>query len=245
MLDELATLVQVVATASSFYMVATPYETIKKIHTQKSTGNVSVFPYVCMLLSSSMWLLYSILLQNFFPLIFTNVVYLTCVVGYLAVYYTNSSSKKILQRYFAVEGSFIFCVYIYAAATSTPKTKLIQTIGTIAIVCSAILVTSPLSAIVDVLKTKSVANLPRKLIAAMWLQSVAWFLTGLLRNDPYIMYPNLVNVGISTLQLMFFVVYPSTSTAISHLSSNDLDKVGLLAAEDAMDAALHATSDIK
>ncbi|KAF0771219.1 hypothetical protein AaE_002472 [Aphanomyces astaci] len=254
--ESLATAVQVIASASSFYMVSSPYASIKEIHVTKSTGHVSVIPLLSMLLSSSMWLLYSILLRNFFPLIFTNVVSITCVVGYLVVYYHHATTKGHLHRYFAVEGVWILSVYLYAACFSSPMATRLENVGIIAITCSAIMVVSPLSAIVEVLRTRSVAHLPRKLIVATWISSGAWCLTGIIRDDAFITYPNAVNIALGSLQLALFFTFPTTSTAVAHLPQKIMhdDRVGLLStspatstggADTSLDAYVHATHDVK
>ncbi|KAH9081196.1 hypothetical protein Ae201684P_012168 [Aphanomyces euteiches] len=246
-MDGLGTVVKIAASASSFYVVASPYEMIKTIHENKSTGKVSVIPFQSMLLSSSMWLLYSILLRNFFPLIITNVVFVSVVLVYLTVYYINSMTKAKLHAMFAAQGLFTLSVYMYAALSTSPMNDLIQTIGFIAITCSAIMVVSPLSTIVEVIETRSVAHLPKKLILATWISSVAWWLTGIIFQDAFIIYPNAVNAALGSLQLFLFVVFPSTSTAVAHLTGPTIldDSVGLLTSVEDIDQQLLATSDIK
>ncbi|ETV96829.1 hypothetical protein H310_10120 [Aphanomyces invadans] len=256
--EGLATVVQVVATASSFYVASSPYASIKEIHVNKSTGKLSAIPLLCMLLSSSMWLLYSILLRNFFPLIFTNVVYLSCVIGYLAVYYKYSNARATLHRYFFVEGVWIMSVYCYAAISPSPTTTRLEVVGIIAITCSSIMVVSPLSAIAEVLKTRSVAHLPRKLIFATWISSGAWCLTGIILDNAFIKYPNAINFILGSLQLALFLIFPSASVAVAQSSGKgvDLDRVGLLTADpdeissgvdksSQVDTYIHATHDIK
>ncbi|CAK4341655.1 unnamed protein product [Aphanomyces euteiches] len=228
-MDGLGTVVKIAASASSFYVVASPYEMIKTIHENKSTGKVSVIPFQSMLLSSSMWLLYSILLRNFFPLIFTNVVFVSVVLVYLTVYYINSMTKAKLHAMFAAQGLFTLSVYMYAALSTSPMNDLIQTIGFI------------------VIETRSVAHLPKKLILATWISSVAWWLTGIIFQDAFIIYPNAVNAALGSLQLFLFVVFPSTSTAVAHLTGPTIldDSVGLLTSVEDIDQQLLATSDIK
>ncbi|RHY27968.1 hypothetical protein DYB32_006377 [Aphanomyces invadans] len=158
--EGLATVVQVVATASSFYVASSPYASIKEIHVNKSTGKLSAIPLLCMLLK--------------------------------------------------------------------------------------------------VLKTRSVAHLPRKLIFATWISSGAWCLTGIILDNAFIKYPNAINFILGSLQLALFLIFPSASVAVAQSSGKgvDLDRVGLLTADpdeissgvdksSQVDTYIHATHDIK
>ncbi len=117
---------------------------------------------------------------------------------------------------------------------------------------------SPLSVIREVVKTRSVACLPRKMIVATWISSVSWLSTGILRQDSIIILPNAVNVCLGLFQLSLFIIFPNKSIVVQPVPANikpldmqdvDLDRVGLLTVQggdclEDIDLNVHSISKV-
>nr|CAB3459817.1 unnamed protein product [Digitaria exilis] len=108
-------------------------------------------------------------------------------------------------------------------------------VGSIGIVTSMSMLSSPLVAVKEVMKTKSVEFMPFYLSLFSLLTSLIWVVYGILGRDPYIMAPNGVGCLTGILQLVVYCIYsgcrepPKTLDCVEQI--NDLEATTI--AEDA------------
>ncbi|KAG7177953.1 Sugar transporter SWEET1-like 1 [Homarus americanus] len=137
----------------------------RKIVKQSSTGNISGFPFVGGVFSTSTWLTYSLLLGDVS-------MKLTNVVG------VNVEIIKNRVGMMCCVGSIIFCA-------------------------------SPLISLKDVFNTQSTEMLPFPRIFATFIMAGLWWLYGIIIENSFVQYPNLIGFALSGFQLLLFIVYPS------------------------------------
>uniref|UniRef100_A0A0A9AT22 Bidirectional sugar transporter SWEET n=1 Tax=Arundo donax TaxID=35708 RepID=A0A0A9AT22_ARUDO len=80
-------------------------------------------------------------------------------------------------------------------------------VGSIGIVTSMSMYSSPLIAVKQVIRTKSVEFMPFYLSLFSFLTSLIWMVYGILGRDPYITSPNAVGCFTGILQLVVYCIY--------------------------------------
>lgn len=87
----------------------------------------------------------------------------------------------------------------------TVKTR----IGLMCCLGSIIFCASPLVSLAEVFRTQSTDILPFPLIFTTFLVTGLWWLYGIIIQNSFVKYPNLIGFALSGFQLFLFIVYPS------------------------------------
>ncbi|KAG7177954.1 Sugar transporter SWEET1-like 2 [Homarus americanus] len=165
-------LIATAATTVTILQLLSGIDICRKIVKQSSTGNISGFPFVGGVFSTSTWLSYSLLLGDV-SMELTNAVGL--LLQDLGV---NVEIIKNRVGMMCCVGSIIFCA-------------------------------SPLISLKDVFNTQSTEMLPFPLIFATFIMAGLWWLYGIIIENSFVQYPNLIGFALSGFQLLLFIVYPS------------------------------------
>ncbi|KDO23779.1 hypothetical protein SPRG_10556 [Saprolegnia parasitica CBS 223.65] len=200
--------VQIVASLSSLYLLLSPISLLRQISVAKTTGSHGVAPLLWMHIAYVVWLLYSLCVGVFFPYISTNMISAPVSVVYLVLFYKHSAEKTRLRRVYGATTGGLATLAAYVALSSEPWDAVTRHVGVVAIVCAAVMVAAPLSVLRDVVRTRSSALLPRRIMLATLVSNGAWLLTGLFHADMIIVIPNAFNLGLGLLQMTLFLWYP-------------------------------------
>jgi solute carrier family 50 protein (sugar transporter) len=74
---------------------------------------------------------------------------------------------------------------------------------------------SPLTQLRHVMRSKSSESMPRALSVMSVVTSGAWLCYGVLRSDPFVVWPNLAGLVLGLLQLLLiFVIYPAPHSIV-------------------------------
>lgn len=114
--------------------------------------------------------------------------------------------------------AYVNIVCCYSKSTVIMISSINQLIFPLCISCllihsttfSLIACASPLAAIQDVIKTRTVAALPFPIIVSSFIVSSLWLAYGYLVEDSFLQFSNAVATCISGSQLLLFAIYPST-----------------------------------
>ncbi|KAK3872196.1 hypothetical protein Pcinc_022712, partial [Petrolisthes cinctipes] len=82
-------------------------------------------------------------------------------------------------------------------------------VGLLCCVGSIVFCAAPLISLTEVFRTQCTDVLPFPLILATFLVTGLWWLYGLILQNPFVQYPNLIGCGLAGFQLLLFVVYPN------------------------------------
>ncbi|XP_018578432.1 sugar transporter SWEET1 [Anoplophora glabripennis] len=181
----------------------------QKIVQNKSTGDMSSFPFVSGCLSTSLWLRYGFLIQDR-SLILVNTVGATLFFAYVVTFYLYSIKKTSIIRQFL--GSFLFLIvtllYIHRIEdVDTAKSNL----GLVCCIVTILFFAAPLASLLHVIKVKSTDSLPYHLIIATFIVSLQWVIYGIVLGDKFIQIPNFLGCVLSAFQLSLFIIYPKNS----------------------------------
>ncbi|OQR95817.1 MtN3 [Thraustotheca clavata] len=201
----LVSTVKLLASGSAIYMTLSPLKDMEKV---RAKVPIDTLPILCMFANACTWTLYGVLIDNFFPLVVTNSIQVLITIYYLLVIYTNAGPrrlatvKKILAVIFFVFGTIIYALF-------GPKAHVTKHIGYLGICVCTLMFSSPLATVGTVLKQKSSAILPIRLIAAGIACAFLWTVFGLLINDAFVYGPNGLNLVIGLCQVALYFYYLS------------------------------------
>ncbi|KFM58300.1 Sugar transporter SWEET1, partial [Stegodyphus mimosarum] len=204
---DLKNIVGQAATVCTIAVFLAGIEICRKIWKKKSTSDISALPFLCGLVSCSLWLRYG-LLVNDSALIVVNTTGGILQILYIMWYARFTVSKGIFYKQLALSLSVIG--FLYCLTTFSFEGELSQQISGIA-ACSAgvIFMASPLATVAHVLRTKTVETLPFAMILSTFAMATLWLCYGILINDKFVQVPNFLGALLSLSQLCLFAVFPN------------------------------------
>mmetsp|Transcript_8142 Transcript_8142/g.30029 ORF Transcript_8142/g.30029 Transcript_8142/m.30029 type:complete len:252 (+) Transcript_8142:221-976(+) len=199
----ITTVFSLLPTVCFFSLQLSGTKTIAQILRTGSTGSLSLFPFLAMVLNGFVWTSYGIIVHDW-AIIFPN---LTCFLFgtfYVAVfsYYTSHNVS-----YHLLFGALFMLSVGLSVLLYDDNRKFV---GYLACTVAVVFLSSPLAALGTVIKERSTRSMPFLTSFTTWLNASAWFIFGyFLRNDAFIYVPNALGVIASSMQLLLFLVYAS------------------------------------
>ncbi|XP_050304397.1 sugar transporter SWEET1 isoform X2 [Anthonomus grandis grandis] len=187
--------------------------TCQKIVINKSSGEISSFPFVSGCLSTSLWLRYGFLIEDT-SIILVNTIGVSLFTSYVVVFLLYSIKKTHVLR------QFLFCLLVLTLVLMRVHRILELDIarnflGKVCLAVTILFFAAPFASLLEVFKVKSTESLPYHLIVSTFIVSLQWMIYGILLNDKFIQIPNLLGCILSAIQLSLFLIYPSkTSSSI-------------------------------
>ncbi|KAG7991290.1 hypothetical protein I3843_02G067900 [Carya illinoinensis] len=174
-------------------MFLSPVGTFWRIIKQRSTEQFESLPYICTLLSSSLWTYYGIIKA-----------------GELLVATVNGFG-------ILVETIYVTLFLIYAPGRSKGETR-IAALGILCAGLNIVMYSSPLAVMRTVVTTKSVEYMPFFLSFFFFLNGGTWTFYALLMRDYFLLVPNGSGFLLGTVQLVLYAIYyrkPNLSKNVS------------------------------
>ncbi|KAE8884638.1 hypothetical protein PF005_g21534 [Phytophthora fragariae] len=228
--------VRVLASLAACVLFASLLPEIRVVHQQKSTATMpSALPVLSMVANCVAWGLYGLLIEDYFPLVATNIVGLTFSLFYLVVYYRHEANKgslrlEILATTLVLAG---LVAYPFVAAAEGVEDETVQDIvGVVTVAISAVMFGSPLVLVKRVIDERNTELLPLTMIVAGAVNCVLWLAYGLLRADSFVIVPNAANLLLGVVQLGLFCVFPRGGVYDTVESATPGSKLKNVAEED-------------
>ncbi|SBT75628.1 MtN3-like protein [Plasmodium ovale] len=210
---------KVLSIGSSIFMQLILFPSIFKILKRKTTGELDGLPYVVLLFSSFLWLVYGILLNNS-AIVFPNLVGLLLGIFYSIIYHTNCKNMWLKQKlfsYYKICGFICFLLYAFLYVLTYEQYELF--VGFIAFISSIINFGAPLSYIQIVIKKRNSSLIPMEIAIGSLLCSFLWLTYGFTLRDGFLIIPNLCGFILSLVQVALILLYTNKET----LSYNDAE----------------------
>ncbi|XP_067929975.1 sugar transporter SWEET1-like [Watersipora subatra] len=201
-----------VCAASSILLYMTGWPAVWTVMKRKSTGDMSTFPYIAMLVNCSSWVGYGSLVRN-------NVLLVVNTTGsvlqsiFITFFYCYSKSKRLINQQILFAFLFLLAIYYYIYQ-SEDTSGTIKTLGPICSCLAVLAYAAPLSAMGEVISTKSTSSMNFPLSVANLIVGVEWSAYGFLLGDYYVMGPNILGVIVSFLQVSLFYIYPNKPATV-------------------------------
>ncbi|XP_050719662.1 sugar transporter SWEET1-like [Eriocheir sinensis] len=210
-LEDYKDLISTVGTIVTIIQFLSGIDICRRIVRQGSTGDISGFPFVGGVFSTSTWLTYSLLLWDS-AMSVTNAVGLSLQVIYLCTYVrycTSAGPWLTVRRQIAVTMMVVALIQYYVFLSGDDSENVKTRVGLMCCLASIVFCASPLISLTEVFRTQSCDVLPFPLIFTTFLVTGLWWLYGIVIQNNFVKYPNLIGCAISGFQLLLFIVYPS------------------------------------
>uniref|UniRef100_A0A182XKC2 Sugar transporter SWEET n=1 Tax=Anopheles quadriannulatus TaxID=34691 RepID=A0A182XKC2_ANOQN len=124
-------------------------------------------------------------------------------------WYTPPSGRGALYRLTATVATVTAGLYAYGAQGDGPD--VMYRLGMVLTVLALAFIALPLAQLRSIIRAKSSAGLPLPAILASTGATVLWLLYGMLINNTFIVVQKIIAMGLCTVQLSLFIIYPAST----------------------------------
>ncbi|XP_078175222.1 nodulin MtN3 family protein isoform X2 [Carex rostrata] len=232
MSDKIRFVVGIMGNAASLLLYAAPMLTFTRVIKKGNTEEFSSIPYVIALFNCLLYTWYGLpVVSNQWenvPVFTINGVGILLEISFIIIYlwYAVPYQKK-MTLLMAVP---VVVLFILTALISRfilhdhPHRKVL--VGSIGLVASMSMYSSPLVAVRQVIRSKSVEYMPFYLSFFSFAASTLWLFYGLLGHDIFLAAPNFIGSPMGILQLVLYFIYRNGSKSQEPLKM-DLEKNGV------------------
>ncbi|TVU16958.1 hypothetical protein EJB05_32962, partial [Eragrostis curvula] len=213
MVTSLRVIVGIIGNAICVLLYAAPILTFKRVIKEATVGEFSCIPYILSFFSALTWTWYSL------PIVSTgwenlSVASISSIgilfeFSFISIYIWFAPGGK--KKFVTLMVSVVLAIFGVTVFFSTFRIHNHHTrklfVGSMGIVTSMSMYSSPLVAVKQVIRTKSVEFMPFYLSLFSFLTSAIWMVYGILARDPYLTSPNCVGCFTGLLQLVVYCIY--------------------------------------
>ncbi|KAI8902721.1 sugar efflux transporter for intercellular exchange-domain-containing protein [Globomyces pollinis-pini] len=196
---------------TNLFILLAPWKVVQQTLKTKQTGTISTIPYVFLMMNSLTWVIYGFAIKDYY-------VTIPNLQGYLIANYYNFTTFPYLsesRQYLTINLilSFLSLIFIggivdFIVFNNDTTGRLI--LGSICLFILSLFYLSPLSEILNIIRTKNCASINPKLAFAVVINSALWCSYGSLLGDWFIIGPNGFGFLLGLFQVFLLIVYPST-----------------------------------
>ncbi|KAL0686247.1 hypothetical protein Bca4012_053095 [Brassica carinata] len=179
------TVVGAIGNVIAFGLYSAPIPTMVKICKMKSVAEFKPDPYIATVINCMMWAFYGL------PFVTPD--------NILVI--TNNGVGLVME--------LVYVIIFFIFATSPVRRSML--VGILCIIFNVIMYAAPLTAMAQVIKTKSVKYMPFSLSLANFMNGAIWIVYSCLKFDLYILIPNVLGCLSGTIQLILYAVYYKTT----------------------------------
>ncbi|CAO2161603.1 unnamed protein product [Urochloa humidicola] len=222
--------VGILGNAASMLLYAAPILTFRRVIRKGNVEEFSCVPYILALFNCLLYTWYGL------PVVssgWENVTVSTInglgillEITFISIYVWFAPREKkrfALQLVLPVLTLFGLTVFFSSFMVHTHRLRKVF-VGSVGLVASISMYSSPMVAAKQVIMTKSVEFMPFYLSLFSFLSSSLWMIYGLLGRDLFIASPNFIGVPMGILQLVLYCIYRRSDGAAGKLHSTDQEK---------------------
>ncbi|GAB64935.1 MtN3/saliva family, partial [Plasmodium cynomolgi strain B] len=216
---------KILSIASSLFMQLVLFPSIIKMIKKKTTGEVDGLPYVVLLFSSFLWLVYGMLLNNS-AIVCPNLVGLVLGAFYSLMYHKyckNMWLKQKLFSYYKICGFICLLLYAFLYVLTYEQYELF--VGFMAFISSIVNFGAPLSYVQIVIKKKNSSLIPLEIATGSLVCSFLWVTYGFTIKDGFVIVPNLCGFILSLLQIALILLYSNKEAIVNYEDGEQVDFV--------------------
>ncbi|GLJ10812.1 hypothetical protein SUGI_0135620 [Cryptomeria japonica] len=199
----------VIGNVLSLFVFISPMKTFWRIIKKKSTEDFKSLPYVCTLLSSSLWVYYGLMKPNGLLICTVNgagVLLEAIYVSLFILYAPKRTRIRTIVLVLLVDIAFFTAVFLVTFLALNIKTR-INVIGILCICLTLCMYGSPLTAMRTVIIKKSVEFMPFFLSFFLFLNGGVWGAWAFFEKDVFVGIPNGIGCGLGAAQLVVYMIY--------------------------------------
>ncbi|UJR30381.1 hypothetical protein I4U23_017916 [Adineta vaga] len=208
--DGLTPLIEKICTISTIGLFLTGVQICNRIYRQRTTGDISGFPFVATMVNCTLWLLYGYVGNNS-TIVIVNFIGAALELVYALTYLQYTPDRNSYIRLIGMALAFLATIAFYLLAFVSDRTTASLHAGLVASVATVIMFGSPLASLKEVVKKQSTESLSLPLCFANLIVPAEWVLYGILINDKIVQVPNFLGAILGLIQVSLFYKYPRQS----------------------------------
>ncbi|KAG6592596.1 MtN3-like protein [Phytophthora cinnamomi] len=213
--DALLTTLRVLTFITAIAVGLSPFPEIDHVYKHRAVGDVSIFPVVTLFGNSYLWMIYSYLIGNFFPLFSVTAFAALTSVAFSSVYWWYSSGQQTTRRFYKLWGGTavllavvtIYAVIAISGATHQSKHQVVIMLGYMCVVMNLLLKFAPLETIKRIIRTKNASSMPVTMSVVAFVNGVLWVWTSTILDDMFVLTPNAAGAALGGIQVVVYVMY--------------------------------------
>ncbi|XP_030605006.1 sugar transporter SWEET1 [Archocentrus centrarchus] len=191
-------------------MFSTGLTDLKKMRESKSADNIQFLPFLTTCLNNLGWLYYGILKKDQ-TIILVNIIGAFLQILYIIMYFRYTKQKRLVSSQTLTAVIVLTCGWLYFAMFLTDRDIQLNQLGLTCSVVTVSMYLSPLTDLVEIVRSGNVQCLSFPLTVATFFTSTSWVFYGLQLNDYYIVVPNTPGILTSLIRLYLFWKFASVS----------------------------------
>ncbi|KAL4202848.1 hypothetical protein AMTRI_Chr02g265580 [Amborella trichopoda] len=220
-MEDLSFFFGILGNVISILVFASPIGTFQRVVKKKSTENFKGLPFVCTLLSTSLWSYYGLLKPGGLLVLTVNGVGVAMEAIYVSLFlfYAPKNVKvKTAMLVLVLNVGFLGLVIMVTMLLLHAPLRL-QVVGFLSAALTLGMYASPMAVMRRVIVTKSVEYMP----FFLFLNGGVWFLYSLLVGDFFIGVPNGIGFILGATQLIVYAVYRNSKSTDQKPDMEELD----------------------
>ncbi|KAJ4969508.1 hypothetical protein NE237_016209 [Protea cynaroides] len=209
----LSFIIGIIGNIISILVFTSPIGTFRRVVKKKSTEDFKGLPYICTLLSTSLWTYYGVMKPGGLLIITVNGIGTLLQFIYVTLFliYATKETKVKLMKLMALLNVGFFGLVVGLTLLLTHGNLRLTVVGVISACITLGMYASPLASMRTVIKKKSVEFMPFSLSFFLFLNGGVWAVWASLVKDFYIGVPNAIGFVLGSLQLVTYTVYKNKS----------------------------------
>ncbi|RLN54003.1 hypothetical protein BBJ28_00015424 [Nothophytophthora sp. Chile5] len=203
---------RVLTTTTAILVGIAPLPDYWRIHKNRSTGEVSILPVVMLFANCYMWVLYSYLVGNIFPLFAVTLFGVATSLCFIGVYYRWTKERMYVHK--VCGGAFVllaigtlYFILGTNGVTDQSEAAVEKTLGFICVAFNLVLYASPLETMKKVITTKSASSLPISISAIFLVNAILWVVFAITVGDMFVLVPNAIGTLLCSIQVILYLIY--------------------------------------
>ncbi|KAI5021536.1 bidirectional sugar transporter SWEET3a [Hordeum vulgare subsp. vulgare] len=209
----------IIGSVVCFLLYAAPILTFKRVIKKGSVEEYSCIPYILTLFSSLTYTWYGLPVVSsgwenwtLSGISSLGVLFESTFIGIYIWFAPREKKKLVMMMVSPILIIFGMAVFFTSFSFHTHQMRK-EFVGSIGLVASILMYGSPLVAVKQVIRTKSVEFMPFYLSLFSFLTSLLWMLYGLLGKDPFLTAPSFIGCLMGILQLVVYCIYSKCKEA--------------------------------
>ncbi|XP_035528684.1 sugar transporter SWEET1 [Morone saxatilis] len=191
-------------------MFSTGLTDLKKMWESKSADNIQFLPFLTTCLNNLGWLYYGILKRDQ-TIVLVNIIGALLQILYIFVYFHYTKQKRLVTSQTLAAGTVLTVGWFYFTAFLPEGDTRLSQLGLTCSVVTVSMYLSPLTDLVEIVRSGNVKCLSFPLTVATLFTSTSWVLYGLQLKDNYIVVPNTPGIFTSLIRFYLFWRFASVN----------------------------------
>ncbi|OWZ05631.1 hypothetical protein PHMEG_00022242 [Phytophthora megakarya] len=189
-IEALLTALRVLTFITAIAVGLSPFPEIYHVYKQRAVGDVSIFPVVTLFGNSYLWMIYSYLIGNFFPLFSVTAFAAVTSIIFSAVYWC-----------------YMYAAFAVAGVTNQTKHQVVTVLGYMCVVMNLLLKFAPLETIKRIVRTKNASSMPVTMSVVAFVNGCLWVWTSAILDDMFVLTPNVAGAALGGIQVIVYIMY--------------------------------------